>query len=65
MPGPDADISTLSTALRELTARITGLADDAVVARDEELATELFAVERALTGASRRLARLSAALSRR
>ncbi len=55
-PSP-ADLSSLATALAELTARVTEHAEHAAAAGDDDLATELFAVERALTGARRRLAR--------
>jgi hypothetical protein len=52
-----ADLSSLATALGELATRITVHAEEAAGAGDEDLATELFAVERALAGARRRLAR--------
>ncbi len=55
---PRAELSSLSTALAELTRRVGDMADRASADRDEESATELFAVERALTGAGRRLDRL-------
>jgi hypothetical protein len=55
-----AELSSLATALSELTRRVAGLAEQADSSRDEELAAELFAVERALRGAGRRLERLTA-----
>jgi hypothetical protein len=54
-----AEISTLSTTLEELTKRVTALADAAADVQNDELATELFGIERALSGALRRLRRLS------
>ncbi len=60
-----AELSSLATALDELTRRVTAHADAADVAKDEETARELFAIERALSSANRRLTRLAATLSRR
>ena len=60
-----AELSSLSTALDELTRRVSEHADAAHAGKDEETARELFAVERALNGANRRLARLATALGRR
>ena len=60
-----AELSSLATALDELTRRITVHAEAADAAKDEESARELFAIERALTGANRRLARLALSLTRR
>jgi hypothetical protein len=65
MPVRSAELSSLSTALDELTRRVTVHAESANAAEDEEAARELFAVERALANANRRLARLSTTLSRR
>jgi len=58
MPAPRAELSSLASALEELRTRVAGLADQARSAQDDDTANELFAVERALTGAGRRLARL-------
>jgi hypothetical protein len=44
--------------LTELTRRVSALAEAAEAASDDEAATELFGVERALQGATRRLRRL-------
>ncbi len=60
-----AELSSLATALDELSRRITVHADAADAAKDEETARELFAIERALNSANRRLARLSLTLARR
>jgi hypothetical protein len=65
MPDERAELSSLATALSELTRRVGALAEQAEAARDEELATELFAVERALRGAGRRLERVTDPRSRR
>jgi len=51
------ELSSLSSTLDELTRRVTALAEGARDAGDEELAVELFAVERSLAGALRRLLR--------
>ncbi len=64
MPSSSAELSSLATALDELTRRVTSHADAAHAARDEETARELFAIERALATANRRLARLAKALGR-
>ena len=57
MAASSAELSSLATALDELSRRITVHADAADAAKDEETARELFAIERALTSANRRLAR--------
>ena len=59
MAASSAELSSLATALDELTRRITVHADAADVDKDEETARELFAIERSLNSANRRLARLS------
>jgi hypothetical protein len=64
-PVRSAELSSLATALDELTRRVTAHADSANATTDEETARELFAIERALTTANRRLARLAASLGRR
>ncbi len=65
MATSSAELSSLATALDELSRRITVHADAADAAKDEETARELFAIERSLNSANRRLAKLSLALSRR
>ncbi len=64
-PMSAAELSSLATALDELTRRVTEHAESADARKDEETARELFAIERALNGANRRLSRLATALSRR
>lgn len=53
-----AEIGSLATTLEELTRRVSSLAEGAEH-EDEELAHELFGIERALSGALRRLKKLS------
>lgn len=65
MSSAAAELSSLATALDELTQRVTTRAEAAHAAKDDETARELFAIERALTTANRRLARLAKALARR
>jgi hypothetical protein len=60
-----AELSSLVSALDELTRRVTALAESATSSKDEEASRELFAVERSLSGATRRLARLTTTLGRR
>ena len=57
----DAEISSLSSTLKELNDRVSALAESAVAGGDEDMARELFAVERALGGALRRLRRFQTA----
>jgi len=65
MPARPAELSSIASALDELCRRVTVHADSADADKDEETARELFAIERSLTTATRRLARLSVTLSRR
>jgi hypothetical protein len=53
-----SEIGSLATTLDELTRRVSALAE-AAADDDEETAVELFGVERALSGALRRLRRLA------
>ena len=54
------ELSSINSTLDELTRRVTALAEQAQSREEDDLAAELFGVERALTGALRRLGRLSA-----
>jgi hypothetical protein len=65
MSPPLAELSSVATALDELTRRVVTIADQAATDHDDETASELFAVERALRGANRRLERLTAPNGRR
>ncbi|MDA8038958.1 MAG: hypothetical protein M0Z69_07310 [Actinomycetota bacterium] len=53
-----AELSSIASTLEALTRRVAGMGEAAEHAADESLATQLFAVERALEGAQRRLKRL-------
>jgi hypothetical protein len=57
MDDPRPELSSVSTALNELTRRLSAMAD-AAAGGDATLSTELFEIERSLQGASRRLAKL-------
>jgi len=52
-----AELSSLATALEEIAKRVTALADSYTAERREDLASELYAVERQLVNAVRRLGR--------
>jgi hypothetical protein len=54
-----AELSSLSSTLKELHDRVTVMADGAQAGGNEDMARELFAVERALAGALRRLGRFT------
>jgi hypothetical protein len=54
------ELSSLSTALSELTRRVASIAEAAAADRADDVASELFAIERSLTAALRRLDRLTA-----
>jgi hypothetical protein len=57
---PSAELSSLANALDDLTRRFAALAEEAQRQQREDEANELFAVERGLRGASRRLGRMLA-----
>lgn len=57
-----AQLLSLSTALGELTERLTGVADRYAGTERDDVAIDLYEVERALRGADRRLQRLLQAL---
>lgn len=60
MPADRAELSSLQSSLAQLVERVTGLADAAQRDRDEKVAGDLFAVERSLVSARRRLERMLA-----
>jgi hypothetical protein len=62
---PLPELSSVATALEELRQRVAAIADQAASEQDDDTASELFAVERALTGAGRRLGRITSAPTRR
>ena len=53
-----AELDSLSTSLDDLARRLSGFADEASAAKRDDIANELFEIERSLTTAARRLARL-------
>ncbi|HUO49557.1 MAG TPA: hypothetical protein VMU09_12050 [Acidimicrobiales bacterium] len=65
MPTPRAELSSVVSALDELLRRVGAIADQAATEHEDDTATELFAVERALTGARRRLSRVVTPSTRR
>ena len=58
MSTPTAELSSLATALEELTRRLVTIADGYAGARREDVAGELYSVERHLANATRRLSRV-------
>lgn len=61
MSSPIAELWSISTALEELSKRVTAIAEDFAGSKRDDLATELYRVERALATASRTLTRLVSA----
>ncbi|HKN39106.1 MAG TPA: hypothetical protein VJ456_08370 [Acidimicrobiia bacterium] len=61
MPDVNAELSSIATALNELTKRITSLAERRAGTDDDPVAQALFEVERTLGEAMRRLDRLQRA----
>ncbi len=53
-----SELSSLADMLEQLTRRITDMAETTLRDRDEGRAKELFAIERSLFGAHRRIIRL-------
>lgn len=58
MPADRAEISSLHSTVAQLVDRVVSLADLAQRDRDERTAGDLYAVERSLISAKRRLERL-------
>jgi methyl-accepting chemotaxis protein len=58
MDNDRAQLSSVATALDELTARVLQLADELKHGADDQASTELYEVERTLRQAARRLDRL-------
>ena len=58
MHDPIPELSSVATALAELSRRVTNLAEEANDDGKDALATDLFEIERGLKGAQRRLAKL-------
>ena len=55
---PIPELSSLATALTDLSRRVSSLAEEANDAGKEALAIDLFEIERGLKGAQRRLTKL-------
>lgn len=56
-----AELSSISTGLEELAKRVTAIAESFAGSRRDDLAAELYRVERALGSASRTLGRVVSA----
>ncbi len=61
---PAPELSSLATALDDLTRRVTTIAEGLANTQSDWAAQDLFAVERSLRGAHRRLATLNERLRR-
>lgn len=55
MNDPKAELSSITSALEDLTTRVTGMAEDLMKSEVNDMAHELFEVERSLEAAKRRL----------
>jgi hypothetical protein len=53
-----SELSSISSSLEQLSRRIASLGESAQRSKQEDVAAELFAVERAIASAERRLTRL-------
>ncbi len=62
---PTAELSSLATALDDVTRRVTGIAEGFMRSRREDLGSELFAVEQLLETARRRLDKVVDTAARR
>lgn len=60
MPTDLAELSSIASSLDQLTRRVGAMAEQANDGGEETVSGELFSVERALQGATRRLERLVA-----
>jgi hypothetical protein len=58
MPNDLAELSSIASSLADLSRRVSAMAERASSQHEEQAAAELFGVERALQGATRRLERL-------
>ncbi|HET6811116.1 MAG TPA: hypothetical protein VFH50_08920 [Acidimicrobiales bacterium] len=59
-----AELSSILTGLEEITKRVTAIADSYAAERREDLAGDLYAVERQLVNAGRRLGKAADAAAR-
>ena len=53
-----SELSSIASSLEELTKRLSAFAEEARAQARDDLASELFGVERSLTGALRRIRRV-------
>jgi hypothetical protein len=53
-----SELSSMASTLEQLIRRFSSLADQAIARKQDDVAADLLAVERALTSAQRRLGRL-------
>jgi hypothetical protein len=60
LPSELSEISSIAASLDQMVRRVTTMAEGAVAAKRDGVASDLLAVERALTGAARRLERMLA-----
>jgi hypothetical protein len=58
VPADRSELSSIAQLLSQLTARITVMAESVYGEKEENLASDLFAIERTLEGAGRRLTRI-------
>ncbi|MDQ1401977.1 MAG: hypothetical protein QOG03_293 [Actinomycetota bacterium] len=58
MNSTTAELASVVTALAEITGRVTSIAEDVAGTTRDDLANELFEVERTLVRAQRRLAKV-------
>jgi hypothetical protein len=59
-----AELSSMTTALEDVSRRVAAIADDYQAAKRDDLAAELYEVERSIATATRRLTRVAAAAAR-
>jgi hypothetical protein len=59
MPPETAELSSVATQLDQIMRRVTAMAEHATALHEDDVAAELFGVERALSGAQRRVERLA------
>jgi hypothetical protein len=58
--GPDlAELSSIASSVEQLARRVGTMAEAAIAQKQDSVAADLVAVERALAGARRRLAKLA------
>jgi hypothetical protein len=58
MPTDLAELSSIAASLDQITRRVGAMAEQANEEQEETVSSELFSVERALQGATRRLSRV-------